>query len=228
MCSSFLLFSAALTCLPFLFSLTLALSLILCSVLCLFFYLNLSGRSGRNCLLFFPVLSGCNRFLDAHCFQGTLWLISWPDGQCYSCPLQSLVVIVFLSLVSALLFSSRHTVSSKFFDKQVPLVLIEELVLPRHACCVLSCLPCNGHILLLSSYLSRIARIKNPSCSACIHLSSHSALSSYRLFALLALWQFSVSLRPLVQALGSCLASGAPWSSTMPPSLGRSQVTTTA
>ena len=29
------------------------------------------------------------------------------------------------------------------------------------------------------------------------------------------------SLRPLVQALGSCLASGAPWSPAMPPSLGR-------
>ena len=43
------------------------------------------------------------------------------------------------------------------------------LVLPRHARCVLSRLRCNGHSLLLSSYLSRIGRIENPSCSVCGH-----------------------------------------------------------
>ena len=42
-------------------------------------------------------------------------------------------------------------------------------MLPRHAHCVLSSLRCNGHSLLLSSYFSRIGRIKNPSCSACGH-----------------------------------------------------------
>ena len=57
------------------------------------------------------------------------------------------------------------------------------------------------------------------------HLSSHSALSSYGLFAPLSLWRLSVSLRPLVQTLGSCPASGAPWSSAMPPSPGRGRVT---
>ena len=82
-------------------------------------------------------------------------------------------------------------------------------MLPRHARCVLSRLRCNGHSLLLSSYLSRIGRIENPCCSACGHsvpghLSSHSALSSYGLFAPLTLWRLSVSLRPLVQTLGSC------------------------
>ena len=34
----------------------------------------------------------------------------------------------------------------------------------------------------------------------------------------------SVSLRPLVQTLGSCPATGAPWSSAIPPSLGRGRV----
>ena len=34
---------------------------------------------------------------------------------------------------------------------------------------VFSRLRCNGHSLLLSSYLSRIGRIENPSCSACGH-----------------------------------------------------------
>ena len=43
----------------------------------------------------------------------------------------------------------------------------EELVFPRHACCVLSRLCCNGHSLLLSSYLSRIGRIESPCCNAC-------------------------------------------------------------
>ena len=37
----------------------------------------------------------------------------------------------------------------------------------------------------------------------------------------------SLSLRPLVQTLGSCPASWATWFSAMPPSLGRGRVTTT-
>ena len=98
-------------------------------------------------------------------------------------------------------------------------------MLPRHFRCVLSRLRCNGHSLMLSSYLFRIGRIENPFCSACEHssqdTSSHSALSSYGLFAPLTLWRFSLSLslslRPLVQTVGSCPACGAPWSSTMPP-----------
>ena len=110
----------------------------------------------------------------------------------------------------------KRTVSSKFFDTQVPSISTEELVRSR--------LRCNGHSLLLGSYLFRIGRTENPSCSACGHLSSHSALSGYGLFAPLTLWRFSVSLRPLVQTLRSCPASGAPWSSAMPPSLGRGWV----
>ena len=42
-------------------------------------------------------------------------------------------------------------------------------MLPRHARCVLFRLRCNGHSLLLGSYLSRIGRIENSSCSACGH-----------------------------------------------------------
>ena len=64
---------------------------------------------------------------------------------------------------------SDCTVSSKYFDTQVPSISTEELVLPRHARCVLSRLRCNGHSLLLGSYLSRIGRIENSSCSACGH-----------------------------------------------------------
>ena len=145
-------------------------------------------------------------------------------------PPQSLVVSLLLSLVSTRLFSDwRRTVSSKFFDTQVPSISTEELVLPRHARCVLSRLRCNGHSLLLGSYLSRIGRIENPSCSACGHSSqdiSHLILHCPATDSVpLTLWRLSVSLRPLVQTLGSCPASGAPWSSAMPPSLGRGRVT---
>ena len=107
--------------------------------------------------------------------------------------------------LSSLFLDWRRPVFSKFFDTPVPLISTKELVLVRHVHCVLSRLRCNRHCLLLSSYLSRIDRIENPSCR---HLSSHSALSSYGLFALLTLWQLLVSLRPLVQALVSCSASG--------------------
>ena len=116
------------------------------------------------------VLSGCNESPDTRFSRGTT---GWLDGERYSCPLQSLVV-------APLIFSDwRRTVSSKFFDTQVPSISTEKLMLPRHACCVLSCLRCNGRSLLFSSYLSRIDRIENSSCSACGHLSSHSALCSY-------------------------------------------------
>ena len=57
------------------------------------------------------------------------------------------------------------------------------------------------------------------------HLSSHSAMSSYGLFAPLTFWRLSVYLRFLVQTLESCPASGALWSPTIPPYLGMSQVT---
>ena len=74
-----------------------------------------------------------------------------------------------LCSLSPLFSDWRRTVSSKYFDTQVSSIFTEELVLPRHARCVLSRLRCNGHSLLLGSYLSRIGRIENPSCSACGH-----------------------------------------------------------
>ena len=117
-----------------------------------------------------------------------------------------------------------RTMSPKFFDSQVPSISTEELVLPRHVRSVLSRPHCNGHSLLSGAYLTRIGRIQNPSCGHSSQNTSHlilhcPATDSFRR-------SFSVSLRPLVQTLASCPASGAPWSSTMPPSLGRSWVTT--
>ena len=56
-----------------------------------------------------------------------------------------------ISHIHSCLFSDwRSTVSSKFFDTQVPSIFTEELVLPSHARCVLSRLRCNGHSLLLA------------------------------------------------------------------------------
>ena len=77
-----------------------------------------------------------------------------------------------ISRIHSCLFSDwRRTVSSKFFDTQVPSIFTEELVLSRHVRCVLSRLRCNGHNFLLGSYLSRIDRIENPSWSAGGHSS---------------------------------------------------------
>ena len=134
-----------------------------------------------------------------------------------------------ISHIHSSLFSDwRRTVSSKFFDTQVPSISTEEIVLPRHARCVLSRLRCNGYSLLLGSYLTRIGRIVNSSCSTCgrssqdtSHLILHCpATNSLRR----SLFGDSVSVRTLVQTLGSCPASGAPWFSAIPPSLGRVRV----
>ena len=77
-----------------------------------------------------------------------------------------------ISRIHSYLFSDwRRTVLSKLFGTQVPSISTKELVLPRHARYVLSRLRCNGHSLLLGSYLSRIGRIENSSCSACGHSS---------------------------------------------------------
>ena len=83
------------------------------------------------------------------------------------CSLSPLISRIHSRLIS----DWRRTVSSKFFDTQVPSISTEELVFPRHARCVLSRLRCNGHSLILGSYLSRIGRIENPSCSVCGHSS---------------------------------------------------------
>ena len=81
------------------------------------------------------------------------------------CSLSPLISRIHSRLIS----DWRRTVSSKFFDTQVPSISTKQLVLPRHARCVLSRLRCNGHSLLLGSYLSRIGRIENLSYSACGH-----------------------------------------------------------
>ena len=72
-----------------------SLRLLLCPLLHHCFYLKLSGRSDRNGLLSPSLLSGYNRFPVTCFFWGTTRLMSWSDGERYSCPLQSLVVSLF-------------------------------------------------------------------------------------------------------------------------------------
>ena len=97
-------------------------------------------------------------------------------------------------------------------------------MLPHHARCVLFRLRCNGHRLILGSYPSRIGRI-GILPAATVDTCPRTPLISFCTVQLRTLWRLFFPLRPLVQTLGSCPASGAPWSSAMPPSLGRGRVT---
>ena len=96
----------------FSYYLTLVLSSPPCPLLHLSSYLKLCVRSGMNCLLSPPVLSGYNGSPDTHFYRGTTRLMSWPDGEHYLRPPQSLVVSFLLSLVSTLVLSRTGGVLS--------------------------------------------------------------------------------------------------------------------
>ena len=103
------------------------------------FYLKLSGR---NYLLFSPSLSCYNRSPDTPGNDAADELarrVALLFSSAIPCSLSPLT-----SRIHSCLFSDwRRTVSSKFFDTQVPSVTIEKLVLSR--------LRSNGHSLLLNS-----------------------------------------------------------------------------
>ena len=101
---------------------------------------------------------------------------------------------------SRLFLDWRRTVSSKYFDTQVSSISTEELVLPRHARCVLSRLCFSGHSLLLGSYLSRIGRIENPSCSACGHLSQDTSHLILHFFSIRSLRSFDKSFEHVFES----------------------------
>jgi len=66
-------------------------------------------------------------------------------------------------------YSWRRNLSHNLLFCQIPSVSSEDRALPRLIRCVLSWLRCHGYSLLLSSYLCRIKRKENSSCSACRH-----------------------------------------------------------
>ena len=92
--------------------LTLVLSTPPCPLLHLSSHPKLCGRSGRNCLLSPPVLLDYNGSPDTRFSRGTTRLMTWPDGERYLHPPQSLVVSLLLSLVSTLVFSRTGGVLS--------------------------------------------------------------------------------------------------------------------
>ena len=98
------------TFLPFSSYLTLVLSWH--SLLHLSFYFKLCGRSGRNCVVSPPVLSGYNGSSDTRFSRGMTQPMIWPDEERYLRPPQSLVVSLLLSLVSTLVFSRTGGVLS--------------------------------------------------------------------------------------------------------------------
>ena len=152
--------------------LTLALPSPPCLFLYLSFYLNLSGRSGKNCFL-----STCSirlQLVPGHSFLPGNDAADELDRQ--GAPLVPSAIPCSLSPLTSPIHSSlfldwRRTFSSKFFNTLVSSISTMELMLPRYTRCVLSRLRCNEHSLLLSSYISWICRIENPSCKACGHSS---------------------------------------------------------
>ena len=113
---------------------------------------------------------------DTRFSRKTTRLTSWPDEEHYSCPLQSLVVSLSLSLlflVSSLFFSRTKGVLShqKSLTHRFPRFP------PRNLCSLVtlavffSRLRCNGHSFMLSSYRESILNRLRTLVPG--HLSSH-------------------------------------------------------
>ena len=151
---------------------------------------------------------------------------------CYFCFLQALIVFLFLSFVSTLVFSrTGGALSHPNFLAHRSFGVHSKCVLPRHAGCVHSHL-CNGYRFLLSFYLSRIGNTEYPSSSDCVLPTQDTSLLSLCTVQLRTqrrrLFGDSLSLYDLwSSSWGSFPTAGAPWSSAMPPSLGRDRIATT-
>ena len=180
-------------------------------------------------------LLGILQLVNLHCSIWPIWLTSANAALAPHPRLQTSYPFYahFTSFPSAPLppphASGCFSLSPSISTKELLLPRHARCVLPRHARCVLSRLRCNGHNLLEAPISLELAesKILLAALAGTVpgHLSSYSALSSYGLFASLALWQFSVSLRPLIQALGSCPVSGASQSSAINPFFGKGRVT---
>ena len=134
--------------------------------------------------------------------------------------------------IHSYLFSDwRRTVSSKFFDTHAPSISTKKLVLPPQALCIFSRLRCNGHSLLLSSYLSRSGKIENASCSA----SRHPSQNTSHLILTVQPWTLCAAHSLATTCLSTTFVPGPGefpgfWGSMVfhhAPFLGRGRVTTT-
>ena len=144
------------------------------------------------------VLSGCNRSPDTRFSWGTTRLMSWPDGVRFLRPLKSLAVFL-LSLVSTFLFfrtggvlSHRNSLTHRFPR------------FPGETCAPSSCSLCplsstlqrtqpSVKFLSHSDWQNREFFIQRQGTLVPGHPSSHSALSSYGLFAPLTLRRLCLS-----------------------------------
>ena len=144
--------------------------------------------------------------------------MSWPDGERYSCPLQSLAVSLLLSLVSILFISQTKGVLShlNFSSHRFPRFP------PKNLCALVTLAMFSLVYAATDTFLQRL-RTLVPG-----HISSHSALSSYGLFAPFTLWRLSVCTTS-GRGPGEFLGFWDPWYSGLPPSLrtGR-EITTTS
>ena len=134
------------------------------------------------------------------------------------CSLSSLI-----SRIYSCLFSDwRRTVSSKFFDTQVPSTSTEELVMLAVSSLVYAATDTALFYAVISLGLaeSKILPAAPADTRPRTPLISFCTVQLRTLYVAHSL----ATLRPLVQTLGSCAASGAPWSSAMPPSHARGWV----
>ena len=155
--------------------------------------------------------------------------MSWPAGKRCLRPPLSFVVSLLLPLVFTLVFFrtggvlSHRSILTHRFPRFHPRNLCSLVMLAEFSLVYAE----QPFVKFLSL---QDWQKQNPSCSACGH-SSHdtSPFCTVQLRTLCAAYSLvTVSLQPLVQALGSCPVSGDPWSSATSPSLGRISVTTTA
>ena len=214
----------------FSFSPTLPLFLPLCSLLHLSFHFNLCGR---NCLLSPPLSLGYNGSPDTRFSRGTTQLMSWPDGERYLSPPQSVVVSILLSLVSTLLFSRiggvlPHRNSSTYRFPRFPLGNLCSLVMLAVTSLVFAATDTALCRALISLKLAepRIIHAAPAVIRPRISLISFCTIQLPTFCAARSLPNLCLSTTsgPGPREL---LGSWAPWSSSMPLSFGRGRATIT-
>ena len=178
-------------------------------------------------LLFYPARMGPGSFISSR-----QWYSRWVgQAQHAASAIYSSMQSLSAPNNSSLCKDWRPTVASKFFNTQDPLVSTEEPVVTHLARCGLSRIHCNGHNLLLNSYLStvEIAELRILLAASAVIRPRTSFISLCTLSTdstTLAFWRL-LSIQHVVQTLGNYLDSGTPWSPAMPPSLWRGRATTT-